>query len=261
MGSSGMKPGRFRMVYIRGELVKPMIDGKSSAFLSLISPQPNEQTEEQVHKIKVNDAGKVDGYSNSGDLIWVARPWYDGNTGSYLGVRESFREFSGKIEYRTDYPEFNRMGIKDRPNWFAGWRPAIRCEHKHARLFLQITKIDYLRFNEISKEQAMACAPREALKYSGWNLSRLAPVKALTELHDRLEARKPRPRGGRGTKHAKFFASYPSTELALRQRLKTMKMPEEYKGRPWKVFPNPFVRIVHFKKVEKNEIPKFIHST
>ena len=138
-----------------------------------------------------------------------------------LYVRETWAKIDGEYVFRADdeMPE----------GWhLTAWHPSIHMPRVSARIFLRMTDMSVQRVQEVTEEDARkeGCADRKDF-HGVWNAcyAMLRPVKG---------------EGGVIT----HYESYPWEDI---------RETRTYRGQPWYVIGNPWVWVISFERISREE--------
>ena len=159
-----------------------------------------------------------------GDILYVRETWAEWWLGGYI--------------YKADNP--------DRKFDVGCWHPSIHMPREAARIFLRVTDVRVERLQDITEEQAKAEGAidnRHFIHDSGNEYDTLHSAREhFVEIWNACYA-KPRPiKGEDGT--IDHYESYPWEDI---QETRT------YKGKPWYVIGNPWVWVIEFERISREE--------
>jgi len=245
------------------EMVRAILDGRKTQTRRVIKPQPEIITDspngrvyqwkdcqfvEQGKTLRFPLAEKtiLDYGWQAGDRLWVRETWASGltfNLGHIIIYRadKKCQEDNGRYFPLDEWCDEN--GIK--------WKPSIYMPRWVSRITLEVIKIRVERVQEISEKDAKAegvwprtwYAPygkgEEAHKdisgLPGYPDERISYRNGFATFWDSINA-KPKPQKQCGV--ITHYESYPwDGEKEVR----------EYRGKPWYIYPNPWVRAIELK--------------
>lgn len=188
-------------------------------------------------------------YGEPGDRLWVRETWMpdppiDGWDGCYQWDGCG-RPIDGiPIQYQN--PEY--VIYRADPKWMNEpllWVPSIFMKRWAARLILENTGVREQRVQEISREDCMAEGIRPSVDGNArdWRPDEDGAHRTYRQLWDSINA-KPKPILVRGV--IDHYVSYPWDEI---------REVREYRGKPWFVFGNPWVRAISFTEISRVGTP------
>lgn len=151
-----------------------------------------------------------------GDILYVWETWNKLPANEGAGIPDTYW-------YKADEPEDADTGVlRER------WRPSIHMPREAARIFLQETDISVHRVQDITDADAKKEGCEDRNDFHGiWNACYAKP-------------RAVRGEGGVIT----HYESYPWEDI---------KETRTYRGKPWYVIGNPWVRVIEFERISREE--------
>jgi len=155
------------------------------------------------------------------DILYVRETWNDNiNYEIYPWETE-------KYIYKADGRNFEQLA----PEWFYGWRPSIHMPKEAARLFLRVTGVTAKHVQDITDEDARkeGCTNREDF-HRVWNdcYAKPRPIKDECGV-------------------VTHYESYPWEDI---------RETSTYRGKPWRVIGNPWVWVIAFERISREEAVK-----
>lgn len=156
-----------------------------------------------------------------GDILYVRETWNwvpcnkcDNNLDCDSGIK--YKDEFGCFDYRADYKKTE-----------CKWRPSIHMPKKAARIFLRVKNVFVQKIQDITDEQARVegCKDRDDFKRV-WNKCYV----------------KPQPVKENGV--VVRYESYPWEDI---------RESRTYRGLPWDVIGNPWVWVIEFERISKEE--------
>lgn len=216
-----MKP-----ILFNTEMVRGVDAGVKTVTRRVVKPQPKGRLVPEL------PSSCWPGYFGEENTPRVVRSPYF--VGDILYVRETFfKDNAGKYHYKADGdPIFFEDDIGHGLGWqFVEWRPSIHMPEEAARLFLRVTGIKAQRVQDITDEEARreGCADRADFRRV-WNgcYAKPRPVKGEDGEIDHYE-------------------SWPWEDI---------RETRTHKGKPWHVIGNPWVWVIEFKRITREEAEK-----
>lgn len=222
-----MKP-----ILFNTEMVRGVDAGIKTVTRRVVKPQPKGRLVPEL------PSSCWPGYFGEENTPRVVRPPYF--VGDILYVRETWCDPSGTgypFLYKADMPmhwdaEDTEVGIPvDLKAEDYTWRPSIHMPKEAARLFLRVMGLRVQRVQDITDEEARreGCADRADFRRV-WNGCYA----------------KPRPVKGEDGK-IDHYESWPWEDI---------RETRTHKGKPWHVIGNPWVWVIEFKRITREEAEK-----
>lgn len=215
-----MKP-----ILFNTEMVRGVDAGIKTATRRVVKPQPKGRLVQEL------PCSCWPGYFGEENTPRVVRPPY--LVGGILYVRETWATpYGGEYRYRADYKDHDIVAA-DRGNVsisanMVRWRPSIHMPKEAARMFGRVTGLRVQRVQDITDEEARreGCADRADF-HRVWNgcYAKPRPVKGEDGEIDHYE-------------------SWPWEDI---------RETRTHKGKPWHVIGNPWVWVIEFQRITREE--------
>ena len=175
----------FKPMLFSTPMVQAILDGRKTMTRRIVKPQPidNTKIDGNFYEGDCKDFVKVDGHPNwknqfvsqvskiqKGDIIWVRETWQQEAEFIQLSGGDwsnAYLKPTGNYLYKADGVSLEE--IKDSVS-FGKWKPSIFMPKSACRLFLEVTKVEVQRLQDISNEDAKKEGV-QILSYGGFGRS------------------------------------------------------------------------------------------
>lgn len=198
------------------EMVREILDGRKTVTRRVVKPQPDEDGLEIFVFLGVGVDTNMKKYNAPCCLSDI------------LWVRETWaKDRDGEFVYRTDYGTTEDDSFP--PSMFK-WRPSIHMPREAARIFLRVTDVRVERLQEITEDGAKAEGAVKSYPYTDPETGKTAFM--LDE---------------KGTYRSGFLKIWDNT---------VPKHQSKFKRYPYYWADNPWVWVIEFEKISKEEARK-----
>jgi hypothetical protein len=227
-------------------MVQAILDGKKTMTRRVIKPQPTKPYLCNIGHVWDDGHGyEIRPRYNLSDILWIRETWCKTDC---FGLQNGY-------VYKADGEKnkiFNMTGF------IAKWKPSIFMPRDAARIFLRVTNIKAERIQDITEADMLAegtrdgdtyltispddIHPEESELYKGWIGWNRA---CFYQLWDKINA-KPKPHyiTINGKRQVDYYISYPWEDI---------NETRTYHGKPWHIIGNPWVWVIEFEQITKEE--------
>lgn len=223
-------------ILFNADMVRSILENRKTVTRRVVKPQPKGQL------VPTLSGGCWPGYFEEIGTSRVQRPPY--RPGNILYVRETWQQgLGGTYLYKASAGLDLFMNKEGNLVSNIPWCPSIHMPREAARTFLRVTAVRVERLQEIDGRGVLAegvdnghSNPKMGQRWE--NMQRMT----FSKVWDSCYA-KPRPvRGTDGT--IDHYESYPWEDI---QETRT------YRGKPWYVIGNPWVWVIEFERISREE--------
>ena len=233
-----MKP-----ILFNTKMVRAILDGRKTATRRVLKNQ--DENAFYADSCEDEDYGCVNLICENADgtkyVLYNKAPYQPGDI---LYVRETFFEFRGKYYYKADGKHLGLNALIGNKEFFK-WRPSIHMPKEAARLFLRVTGVRVERLQNI-QERGTGSAQQEGF-INDINLNDGTGKSATKYFADVWDDCYASPQPVRENGKIVRYESYPWEDI---------RETRTYRGLPWLVIGNPWIWVVEFERISKEEALK-----